>query len=155
RTLDCLQLDEGGTRLAHPNGGRVEFINGDVRTILRQDANSYHRLPWFGDVFHLAAVVRGRSNIDGNPLSVAACLAIDAEFFAWASRTKPGRILYASSSAVYPVQRQTRDSHVALREDMVNFESGSLGIPDMTYGWAKLTGEYLATVAAQHHGLNV
>ena len=32
---------------------------------------------------------------------------------------------------------------------------GDLGSPDMSYGWAKLTGEYLAKLAHERHGLNV
>src|ERR1019366_4891839 len=30
-----------------------------------------------------------------------------------------------------------------------------IGLPDMTYGWSKLTGEYLARIAASHYGLRV
>jgi GDP-L-fucose synthase len=35
---------------------------------------------------------------------------------------------------------------------MINFDS-DLGIPDMSYGWAKLTCEYLARLAYEKHGL--
>jgi nucleoside-diphosphate-sugar epimerase len=38
---------------------------------------------------------------------------------------------------------------------MIDFAGGRLGAPDMTYGWAKLTGEYLARVAATTYGLKV
>jgi len=41
---------------------------------------------------------------------------------------------------------------VLLKEDMISFE-GDIGMPDMTYGWAKLTNEYLAQLAYQKHGL--
>jgi UDP-glucose 4-epimerase len=30
-----------------------------------------------------------------------------------------------------------------------------MGQPDMTYGWSKLTGEFLAKIAAKHYGLKV
>jgi nucleoside-diphosphate-sugar epimerase len=30
-----------------------------------------------------------------------------------------------------------------------------MGQPDMTYGWSKLTGEFLAQIAAKHYGLKV
>jgi GDP-L-fucose synthase len=35
---------------------------------------------------------------------------------------------------------------------MIEF-SGSIGVPDMSYGWAKLTHEYLAHLAYEKHGL--
>ena len=35
---------------------------------------------------------------------------------------------------------------------MISFES-DLGMPDMSYGWAKLTHEYLAQLAFQKHGI--
>jgi nucleoside-diphosphate-sugar epimerase len=38
----------------------------------------------FDDVFHLAAVVGGRVNIQKEPIVVARDIAIDAEFFNWA-----------------------------------------------------------------------
>jgi nucleoside-diphosphate-sugar epimerase len=117
--------------------------------------NGDTNLPAFAAVIHLAAVVGGRMKIDGDPLSVATDLAIDAEFFNWAISARPERILYASSSAAYPVQLQTADDNIALREDMIDFASGNLGAPDMTYGWSKLTGEYLSRIAAERYGLSV
>jgi nucleoside-diphosphate-sugar epimerase len=139
----------------HVNGARITWIRGDVRRVLRAAAVGDMSLPSFSDVFHLAAVVGGRMKIDGDPLSVATDLAIDAEFFNWAVTARPGRILYASSSAAYPVRLQTTDHHVALREEMIDFAGGNLGTPDMTYGWAKLTGEYLSRIAAERYGLRV
>src|SRR5690606_20379820 len=32
---------------------------------------------------------------------------------------------------------------------------GRVGQPDMTYGWSKLTGEYLAQIAAKYYGISV
>ena len=66
---------------------------------------------------------------------------------------KPDRLLYASSSAAYPVDLQGKDGAVALKESDIQF-GGRLGQPDMTYGWSKLTGEYLARIAHQHYGLH-
>ena len=37
----------------------------------------------------------------------------------------------------------------------MSFGSRRLSLPDQTYGWAKLNGEYLATFAAEHYGLDV
>jgi nucleoside-diphosphate-sugar epimerase len=38
---------------------------------------------------------------------------------------------------------------------MIDFRSGDLGQPDMTYGWSKLTGEYLSHLAATRYGMSV
>jgi len=112
--------------------------------------------PDFDLVVHLAAVVGGRMNIEGDPLSVATDLAIDASLFNWLV-SGPGprpKILYFSSSAAYPIGLQTRERSVLLSEEMIDF-SDRLGVPDMTYGWSKLTGEFLARHAAASYGLDV
>jgi UDP-glucose 4-epimerase len=64
-------------------------------------------------------------------------------------------VLYASSSAAYPINLQKKDGHVALDESMIDFTTGKLGQPDMTYGWSKLTGEYLSHLAAHRYGIKV
>jgi len=107
----------------------------------------------FEDVFHFAAIVGGRAMIDGDPMKVALDLSIDAEFFYWASRAKPARILYPSSSAAYPISKQTESNAIQLKETDINFVN--MGEPDMTYGWTKLTGEFLAKIAAAHYGLKI
>ncbi len=109
----------------------------------------------FDRVVHLAAVVGGRTKIEGDPLAVALDLAIDAEFFHWASKARPERTLYASSSAVYPTNLQSETHAIALEESSVSFVDERIGVPDMTYGWSKLTGEFLAHIAAKEYGLNV
>ena len=92
----------------------------------------------FDLVIHLAAIVGGRATIEGSPLSVATDLSIDAEMCQWALRTRPGRVIYFSSSAAYPTCLQT--SPYKLKETDINL--ADIKNPDMTYGWAKLTGEY-------------
>ena len=109
----------------------------DVRDFFRNDPERYDL------VIHCAAVVGGRRKIEGAPLDLAVDLAIDADMFAWAMRTRPGKIVYFSSSAAYPVWGlQDRDRHVALREDHIDLDI--IKTPDAVYGWAKLTGELLA-----------
>jgi nucleoside-diphosphate-sugar epimerase len=102
----------------------------------------------FDLVFHCAAIVGGRETIDGNPLAVATNLSLDAEMFNWAMRTKPGRVIYFSSSAAYPVYRQMERGLAGnwrrLAEGMIDPTWETIGRPDQTYGWAKLTGEMLA-----------
>ena len=93
----------------------------------------------FDLVIHLAAIVGGRQTIDNNPLSVATDLSIDSEMCQWALRTKPTRIVYFSSSAAYPTKLQTKKYQ--LKESDIDLNDVSN--PDMTYGWAKLTGEFL------------
>jgi UDP-glucose 4-epimerase len=133
---------------------RVVFVHGDARDFFagRLDLRGLSE-PAFGDVFHYAAVVGGRATIDGNPMAVAIDLALDALCLNWAVKKKPDRLLYASSSAAYPVDLQGEGGAVALKESDIQF-GGRLGQPDMTYGWSKLTGEYLARIAHQHYGLH-
>src|SRR6266567_1156902 len=112
-------------------------------------------LPTFDEVYHLASIVGGRRVIEEKPLLVGMDLAIDSLFFLWAaSLGKAKRILYASSSAAYPVNQQTADAFSHLTEDMIDFQNGVLA-PDLTYGWSKLTGEYLSQIAVKRHGLSV
>lgn len=97
----------------------------------------------FDLVVHCAAVVGGRTMIDGEPLRLAAeDLSIDAEMFRWALRTRPGRIVYFSSSAAYPVGLQGRFYQRKLEERHAEHVD-----PDATYGWVKATGERLAAEA--------
>jgi nucleoside-diphosphate-sugar epimerase len=108
----------------------------------------------FDLVVHLAAVVGGRRTIEGEPLAVAVDLSIDAELYGWALRTRPGRIVYYSSSAAYPVRLQSSATARPLREDDIDLEDLLLGAPDLSYGWAKLSGEMLARWA-EAEGLRV
>jgi nucleoside-diphosphate-sugar epimerase len=125
----------------------VDIVNGkDARDFFRFD-NTY-----FDKVIHLAAVVGGRKMIEGSPLALAVDLAIDAEMFGWALRTEPGCITYFSSSAAYPISLQTRNSKMLLRENDIDLNY--IGTPDLSYGWAKLTGEMLAQ-HARAKGLTV
>lgn len=106
---------------------------------------------YFDMVIHLAAIVGGRQTIENSPLAVAVDLSIDAEMFNWALRTRPGKLVYFSSSAAYPVKAQ-RYKHLGLLETNINLND--ISSPDLTYGWAKLTGEYQAKFAREA-GLNV
>lgn len=118
-----------------------------------QDARDFfrHHRQHFDLVIHLAAVVGGRAKIEGEPLALAVDLALDAELFGWALRTKPGRIVYFSSSAAYPIEFQQKAGWKLAEGDI---DLSAIRNPDMTYGWAKLTGEMLA-VHAREQGLKV
>jgi GDP-L-fucose synthase len=106
----------------------------------------------FDYCFHLAAMVGGRLMIENNPLAVADDLAIDSEYWQWAARVKPGKTACFSSSAAYPIAYQRAEDYKLLKEDMISF-ADNIGMPDMSYGWAKLTCEYLARLAYGKNGL--
>ena len=129
----------------------------DVNKVIYGDCVSYfeNSKELFDVIFHLAAVVEGRMTIEHNPLKVAKDLIIDAAMFRWAVETNPGKIVYFSSSAAYPIDLQTREKNVALSEEMLSFRNGVIGIADMSYGWSKLTGEFLSYLAVEKHGLKV
>ena len=133
-----------------------DVVGIDIANTLPMDARDFFRTDntHFHKVIHLAAVVGGRKMIEGSPLALAVDLSIDAEMFGWALRTKPGCITYFSSSAAYPTNLQNLDEGAVkiLEESDINLEN--IQTPDMTYGWAKLTGEMLAS-HARAQGLTV
>jgi nucleoside-diphosphate-sugar epimerase len=107
-------------------------------------------------VIHLAAIVGGRESIEGRPLAVADNLSIDSEFFQWCLKTQPHKVVYFSSSAAYPVHLQTPETQKFLGKDRYLKESDINlndfhGVPDMTYGWSKLSGEYLSQFVYDVH----
>lgn len=124
-----------------------KFVHEDCRDFFRhrQDTDYDYAL-------HLAAMVGGRQMIENYPIAVADDLSIDAAYWQWATLAKPKKTICFSSSAAYPIKLQTVEHYVLLQEDMISFEQ-DLGMPDMSYGWAKLTCEYLARLAYQKHGL--
>lgn len=105
-------------------------------------------------IIHCAAIVGGRTKIENEPISVATDLSIDAEFFNWVVRTKQPRVVYFSSSAAYPIKLQNGGDFKdwKLKEHFINLEE--ISNPDMSYGWAKLSGEMLADYARKQ-GVNV
>jgi nucleoside-diphosphate-sugar epimerase len=136
-----------------------ELLTLDIRRHPDQDAREFFRLGSTGKfdlVVHAAAIVGGRKLIDGAPLALASNLELDAGLFQWALRNRPGRILYFSSSAAYPLHFQRQTARQRLYEDFIDpsFAGPVAGVPDQLYGWTKLTGENLAYRARQE-GLNV
>jgi nucleoside-diphosphate-sugar epimerase len=132
---------------------RLTIRQADVRTWFREKKS----LPSDYDlVIHCAAVVGGRLNIDGDPLVVATDLSIDSEFFNWVVRGEfLPKVIYFSSSAAYPTELQTEKVNCLLSEPLLSFSGTRISMPDFTYGWAKLSGEYLAKIAAERYGLDV
>jgi nucleoside-diphosphate-sugar epimerase len=152
--VDSIVANTGGI---HPDGvwplfdpreyAGFHFYHQDCRAWFEQRSERD-----FDYCLHLAAVVGGRQMIENCPLAVADDLSIDAAYWQWAARVRPARTLTFSSSAAYPIEHQRREHYRLLQEDMISF-GGSLGMPDMSYGWAKLTCEYLGRLAFQKHGL--
>lgn len=117
----------------------VDIAAGDdARDYFRNAASRYDL------AVHCAAIVGGRAKIEGAPLALAANLELDAAMFGWAARTRPGRVVYLSSSAVYPLWLQDSPGGLLTEEDV---DLGDPALPDQLYGWAKLTGEHLAARA--------
>ena len=124
----------------------IDLKNGqDCRQFFQREDKQYDL------VIHLAAIVGGRESIEGKPLAVADNLSIDSEFFQWCLKTKPKKVVYFSSSAAYPTWKQ-EDMFAGrqLKESDISWKA-QIGIPDMTYGWSKLTGEYLAQFVPNVH----
>lgn len=123
----------------------------DALEFFRTDAHRWDLL------IHCAAVSPHRAAIDGRALDVGAGgLELDAAMFKWAARTKPGRVVYFSSSAAYPVGFQA--GHVPYRLAEADGDPdqpvsaglleamGTFGpfAPDAIYGAVKVMGERLA-----------
>jgi GDP-L-fucose synthase len=152
--VDPVAADTGGI---HPSDGWPMFDPRDYKTFSFAGVDCRE---WFTEhsdehidvAVHLAAMVGGRAMIENFPLAVADDLSIDAEFWQWAKRAKPAKTICFSSSAAYPIKFQRENDYRLLVEDMISFEE-DIGMPDMSYGWAKLTCEYLAQLAYQKHGL--
>lgn len=149
----CVEPDQWMPHL-RPQKDKVKVVREDCRQFFRH-YNGYSEK--YDTVVHLAAIVGGRLVIENDPLAVGVDLSIDAEFFYWLSRLNyhPRRIHYFSSSAAYPVAYQRVQGHRALTEDMIHFDGEFIGQADLTYGWSKLTGEYLALLTHQKHGHHI
>ena len=153
---------DGGVALYRVEGfdAEVRFVRADFIAVAQAELGmtpslGLPKLPAFAEVYHLASVVGGRNVIDNDPLAVGIDLAIDSTFFLWSAKVaRPDRILYASSSAAYPIDLQEAGESRALTEEDISFEK-RLGLPDYTYGWSKLTGEYLGRIAHEKYGLSV
>lgn len=115
----------------------------DCRDFFKKDDSQYDL------VVHLAAIVGGRESIEGRPMAVADNFSIDSEFFQWCLKTKPKKVVYFSSSAAYPTHYQQGTQAKRLQEWMIT--PSAPHSPDMTYGMAKVIGEYLASFVENVH----
>lgn len=88
-------------------------------------------------VIHAAATIPPIDQRTDNDLAVANDLSIDADMFQWAARNRPGKIVYFSSSAAYPVNLQQSEHYLS----ETDLDLGALVMPDAMYGMTKLVGE--------------
>ena len=90
-------------------------------------------------VFHLAARVGNLEYLHATETAELAALqrnlTIDTNVFKVCQERGIGRIVYASSVAVYPVEKQYSHGVVLSEDDLTSVN------PDGGYGWAKLMGE--------------
>ncbi len=126
------------------------FLNKDCRIFFLNNLKNKYDL-----VINLAAIVGGREVIENNPLAVAEDLEIDTAFWRWVVKNKKNikHIITYSSSAAYPVHLQRKKKYRLLKESDIDFSQDFLGKPDLSYGWAKLNNEYLASLAYEKHGI--
>jgi GDP-L-fucose synthase len=115
----------------------ITFINKDIIEYLKTADES------FDIVIHAAAIVGGRETIENNPLLISNNITIDNELFRWMEKHPVKHLIYFSSSAVYPLSLQTVESHRKLKLEDIDILNNNIAIPDLTYGWSKLTGEFL------------
>lgn len=122
--------------------GPMAWTMHDFNDVIRWNTNVYDL------VVHCAAVGAHRAAIDGQPMTFAQNMQLDAALFHWAIKTRQRRVLYISSSAAYPreLQNVLSDEHeVRLKEDEIDLNDPRA--PFDTYGITKLTGEHLAGAA--------
>jgi GDP-D-mannose 3',5'-epimerase len=128
--------------LGMENLAGLGFRTGDLE-VRKADLTDYRQvqatLGGVEVVFHLAAVVGSLKYLHGTEMAELVALqrnlAIDANVFRVCLEKGVKKLVYASSCAVYPMDRQY--SHGAVfREDDFNATN-----PDGGYGWSKLLGE--------------
>jgi GDP-D-mannose 3',5'-epimerase len=117
------------------DGLNLETIHAD----LRDYQSALRAVEGTDAVFHLAAKVGSIDYLHGSDAAeldaLQSNLAIDANVFRACMEKGVGRIVYASSASVYPINKQNRLGAKFGEEDLrpVNPEGG--------YGWAKFLGE--------------
>jgi nucleoside-diphosphate-sugar epimerase len=117
--------------------------------------------PRYDLVVHCAYHVGGRAGIDGRNNNFTRNVRLDSTVFEWAVRTHQPRVLYWSSSAVYPATYQNEAAlknmsmlALPLTEDLQAPGDDRAPECESLYGWAKYVGELLAE-SARANGVRV
>lgn len=129
---------------AVPNNRDGAFWHGTVQGCLDSALNEFHA----DTIIHCAANVGGRAGINNGRRWQTENFVTDAALFEAAISHKcVKRVVYFSSSAVYPTIYQTPPVGELLRESYFVPNSAQNRWPDSTYGLAKAHGEELAEQA--------
>ncbi len=142
--------------------GRVLFLQADLRDVLRE----LNKDPSTGEETVRAGRRPASTTSSTSQRSSVGAARSMATRCSWprtsasmrrcsstSAATSQRRFMYPSSSAAYPIDLQTESNTLQLKESDIDFKK--MGEPDMTYGWSKLTGEFLAKIAASHYGVHV
>lgn len=124
------------------------FFEEDTLEYLRKTKKKYHI------IIHASAIVGGRETIENDPLLVSSNITTDNELFRWIEKNPTKYLVYFSSSAAYPIKLQTHESHRKLCLDDIDIKK-NICIPDLTYGWSKLTGEFLLDILSKRVNTNI
>jgi GDP-L-fucose synthase len=116
---------------------KFNFYQEDMLAFLNKTNKPYNI------IIHAGAIVGGRHTIENDPLSISYNITTDNELFRWIENNPVDNLVYFSSSAVYPLELQTVESHRKLKLSDIDIDNNHICIPDLTYGWSKLTGEFL------------
>lgn len=139
RALRAAGYDVVGVDIDPTGDPAVDLV--DARDVFAGDAIGRRD---YDLVVHCAAVVGGRTMIDGDPATLAAIdLELDAAMWRWALDRRPGRVVYWSSSAAYPVRWQHAAGRMLEERDIDPLHDIQFA-PDNTYGLVKLVGERMA-----------
>lgn len=146
RVVDDLSSGKLENLKPHLKGGKIKFIQGD----LRNQRLAKKAMEGMGIVFHLAAAHGGRGYVDLHQAACAENLMLDGIVFEACRHAGVEKVVYASSGCVYPNHLQTNPKKMLyLTEKMVGppYEADNL------YGWAKLMGEMTLRALYKDHGM--
>jgi nucleoside-diphosphate-sugar epimerase len=124
---------------------RIEYRwGGDLISMVRTNNTQYDL------VVHAAARAPHRKGIDTLHGAFPYNVMLDAAMFEWHISTQSrGRMVYLSSSAVYPAVCQEERSERPLAEELTDVCGALVLTPFDDYGWEKLIGERMAQRARE------
>lgn len=128
-----------------PQGENIQLIQSDCRrTDLVQATFQGCQV-----VFHLAAHLGGHKYINDNSYRIFSDnVSIDMSVFKACAALEVPRVIYPSSSCVYPTDKQQAWDTVLKESDAWDQPN-----PDCAYGWGKLTGEIMLRNTPIPHGI--
>lgn len=125
------------------------FFEEDMLDFLKKTNKNYDI------IIHAGAIVGGRETIENDPLLVSYNITTDNELFRWIEKNPTKYLVYFSSSAAYPIKLQSHESHRKLKLEDIDVCSKNICVPDLTYGWSKLTGEFLLDILSKRVDTNI